>query len=374
MATQQNMSPQQQNAMARQMLLQTSLPVRKKIGSFTGFGLGQTARIRLLNVGLITNVQLKITYNLTTTNAPIQSSFGGSVIANQVVLTDYNQIERINTDGYSLKALRAFKRRRFDGMNSAAYPQYPAIGLPSPFESFQTGNVTNQTNSVFIDVPFAVDPDLGNLTGISLGQAVVGEQYVSVKFADALLGTDPFLFPYQTSGTSTAALVGTITVEVWQEYLQPQNVQFIPMIDASTIYEVRGLFKSSSDISTNGEKLINYPNVRTVFSSFHACIDNSAPMTSTNITEIQLLANSSQILHQDSFDSKRRYMFGEIGGNIGNGTMYMSHRSFPISTAIYGNVQLQTKFGTILGGNTYIQSQFESIYASGTPLPGISTQ
>lgn len=374
MANGQQMSPQQQNAMARQMLLQTSLPIRKKVGTFTGFGLGETARIRLLNVGLTTNVQLKITYNLTTTLAPVQSGFGGAVIANQVVLTDYNQIERVNTDGYSLKALRGFKRRRLDGLTSAAYPQYPDLANTTEFETFQTGNVTDQTNSVFIDVPFAVDAEMGNLTGISLSQAVVGEQFVTVKFADDLLGDDPLLYPYQSSGTSTAALVGTITVEVWQEYLQPQNVQFIPMIDASTIYEVRGLYKSSSDISTAGEKLINYPNVRTVFSSFHVAIDDDAQMGTTQINSIELLANSSQILSQDSYASKRRFMYGELGGNIGDGTILMNHRSFPISTAIYGNVQMQLKFGTITGGNTYIQSQFESIYASGTPLPGISTQ
>lgn len=371
---QQQMNPQQQNAMARQMLLQTSLPIRKKIGVFTGFALGSTARIRLLNVGLTTNVQLKISYNLTTTLGPIQSNFGGAVIANQITLTDYNQIERVNTDGYSLKALRAFKRRRFDGLTSAAYPQYPALSNTTEFESFQSGNVTAQPNSVFIDVPFAVDADMGNLTGISLSQAVVGEQFVTVKFADALLGTDPLLFPYQSAGTSTASLDGTITVEVWQEYLQPQNVQFIPMIDASTIYEVKGLFKSSSDISSNGEKLINYPNVRTVMSSFHIGLDNSVPMGGTKYGDIELLANSSQILSQDSYESKRRLMYGELGGNIGVGTIYMNHRSFPISTAIYGNVQLQLNFKTIAGGNTYIQSQFESIYAQGTPLPGISTQ
>lgn len=372
----QQQNPQQQNATARQMLLATSIPVRKKVGSFTGFNLGDTARLKLLNVGLTTGVQAIVSYNVTNggTTPPAQSNFGGSVIANKIVLTDYNQIERISTDGYSLKVLNAFKRRRFNGFSSAAYPQFPALSNTTEFETFQSGAVTNQQNRVFFDIPFAVDAEHGDLRGISLSQAVVGEQFVSIKFADTLLGADPLLYPYQDAGSSTSTLVGTITVDLYQEYLQPQSLQYIPLIDASTIYEIKGLFKSSSDISTNGEKLINYPNVRTVMSSFHVGIDNNVPMGATQINTIKLIANGSQIMHEDNYATKRRYMYGEIGGNIGNGTIYMNHRSFPISTAIYGNVQLQTDYLTITGGNTYMQSQFESLYASGQALPGISTQ
>ncbi len=370
-----DLTPVQQNAIARSNLLNGgAIPIRKRIGAFTGFALGDTARVKLLNTGLLTNVQLRISYNVTTTNSPTNSGFGGASIANQIRLVDFNQIERVATDGYSLKALSAFKRRRLEGMTSAAYPIYPTLSSNNEFEKFQTGNVTNQQNQVFIDVPFCVDASIGDTRGLSMAQTVVGEQFVTVKFADALLGADQLLFPYQTSGTSTAALVGTITLEVWQEYLQPQNMMSIPLIDASTIYEIRGLFRSTSDIATNGEKLINYPNVREVLSTFHVNLDNSVPMTAAGISSINLLANSSQILSEDSYESKRRWMYNTVGGNIGNGTVYMDHRNMPIMTAIFGNVQLQMRYGTVTGGNTYVQSQFESLYASGTPLPGISTQ
>lgn len=363
-------NPIQQNAIARAMLQQSALPIRKRIGLFGPFAPGDTARIRLLNVGLTTAVQARVSTTLTTTGTVTNSALGPYPLTPQVVLTDYNQIERVNTDAYSLQALRAFKRRRLDDLRGTTALNPGNASAPA-FSAFPTGVVTDAPLSYFIDVPLAVDADLGDLRGMSLSQAVVGEQFLSIKMADSVLGADPTQ-NIVTGGTT--ASVGDIYVEVWQEYLQPQNMQSLPMLDLSTIYEVKGLFRSSSDIQTSGQKLINYPNVRTVMSSLHVCIDDDAGMDNTQINTIQLLANSSQILREDSYYSRKRAMLDEVLGEVGAGVIYMNHRAAPISTAIYGNVQMALNFATITGGNTFVLSQFESVYASGTPLPGISTQ
>lgn len=372
MAKQDQVNPIMQNAMARQQLLQTALPIRKKVGTFTGNALGSTLRVKLLNVGLTTGIQLQVRTNVTTTGTVVQSPIGAFALTPQVIFTDYNQIDRVNTDAYSLQALRAFKRKRIDDSWAPA-TIFPNSTVAPSVSALPSGVVTNQPLSYFIDVPLAMDVENGDLRGMSLSQAVVGEQFISIKFADTILGADPTKNVY-TSAT-TAVIVGDIIVDVYQEYLQPQSMDSLPFMDLSTIYEIKGLFNSNSDIAVNGQKLINYPNVRTVFSSLHNCFDNGTFMNGTDITSLQLLVNSSQILREDSYITKKRWMVDEVQGEIGQQCIYNSHRSAPISTAIYGNVQFALNFGTITGGaNTFIQSQFESLYASGTPLPGISTQ
>jgi hypothetical protein len=372
MAQPQQVNPVMQNAMARNQLLQTALPIRKKIGTFTGNALGETLRIKLLNVGLTVGVQLRISTTVTTTGSGVVSPIGGFALTPQITMTDYNQIERVSTDAYSLQALRSFKRRRLDDAwapsavfeNSQTEPAVSAV--PS-------GVVADAPLSYFVDIPLAMDYEGGDLRGLSLSQAVVGEQFVSVKFADAILGTDPTKNVF--TAATTAVVASDIIVEVWQDYLQPQSMDSLPFMDLSTIYEIKGLFRSDSDIATSGQKLINYPNVRTVFSSLHNCFDFGAAMETTELNSLQLLVNSSQILREDSYLSKKRAMVDAVLGEVGKQAIYNDHRMNPISTAIFGNVQFALNFGTITGGaNTFIQSQFESLYASGTPLPGISTQ
>jgi hypothetical protein len=368
----QEVNPVLQNQMARNQLLQTALPIRKKIGTFTGNALGETLRVKLLNVGLTTNIQARVSTTVTTTGSGVVSPIGGFALVPQVVMTDYNQIERVSTDAYSLQALRSFKRRRLDDAWSPSAVFENSQSEPA-VSQVPTGVVAGANLNFFIDIPLAMDYEAGDLRGLSLSQAVVGEQFVSFKFADTIVGSDPTRNVFTTA--TTAVVASDIVVEVWQEYLQPQSMDSLPFMDLSTIYEIKGLFRSDSDIATSGQKLINYPNVRTVFSSLHNCFDFGSAMTTTEINSLQLLVNSSQILREDTYISKKRAMVDAVLGEVGTQAIYNDHRMNPISTAIFGNVQFALNFAAITGGaNTFIQSQFESLYASGTPLPGISTQ
>lgn len=366
----QQQDPVQQNNMARAVLQTSAVPVRKRIGVFTGFTLGQSAKIRLLNSGLTLAVRLKITATIDTTTAIFGLS-GQHGLVQRVTLTDYNQIDRVDTDAYSLmiansrrrdEILDAYVSRQVQGSAAATIP-YPQI--------VTTANA--QKLVLWLDVPFAVDPNRGDLRGISLSQTVVGEQFVTVRFADALVDADPTKAPF-ISGTAILTAGSDISVEVWQEFVQPQTPAAIPLIDASTVYEIKGLYRSTSDIATNGQKLINYPNVRTVLGSTHLCVLNNLEPTEAALSSIQMLANSSQILNDHSLASKLREQSNRFNALPSAAVLDYDHRAFPIMTALYGNIQLAFNFGVTPGGNSFIQSQFESLYASGSPLPGISTQ
>ncbi|MGH8710376.1 MAG: hypothetical protein ACREVA_03545 [Burkholderiales bacterium] len=364
------MDPVQQNMYARQMLLQTAIPIKKRVGRFTGFALGSTAKIRLLNTGLTVGLKALVSITMDLTATPPQSIFSLFPLVQRVTLTDYNQIDRVDTDAFSLMV--ANSRRRDELLDARVTPFYTGAVFNSEVYAFPTTGAA-QVALLWIDIPFSVDPSHGDLRGVSLSQSVVGEQFVSFRFCDTLVNADPTQAPY-ASGTVVITAGTTIGVELWQEYLQPQNMQSLPLIDLSTIYEIKGLFRTTSDIGTNGQKLINYPNVRTVLSASHLLIANNLPPTGTVLSTLQLLANSSQILNENSYASKQREQMNRFNSHVSQALLDFDHRASPISTAIFGNIQLALNFGTVPGGNTFVQSQFESLYASGSPLPGISTQ
>jgi len=53
------------------------------------------------------------------------------------------------------------------------------------------------------------------------------------------------------------------------------------------------------------------------------------------------------------------------------GSYYLGSRRQPIQTQLYANVQAKMDVKTANAGVTRMISQFEIIYPSGTPLPGI---
>jgi hypothetical protein len=371
------MTPMQQNAIARMMLMgnesmvPASVPVRIKLGTFSA-ALGDTLRVKILNVGMTTKLTYQVRAQIDITALATPSATSGVYgLTPQVRFVDYNQIERVACDAYSLSIINGFRKRRIS--ETFVSPAGFAVGAAevADINNQPTAIANNQLLNYFVDVPLAVDPENGDFRGMSFSQTVVGEQFLNIKIADALVGTDPTLFAY-TAGTMT---LDSLVVDVWQEYLtQPQDPAAIPLMDVSTVYEIKGLFRSPSDIASGGQKIINYPNVRNILSSTHVLVDNNAPMGETQIASVDMFLNSANVLRQDSFASLRRRMRNTARGDAASGTIHQDHRSYPISTYLYGNVQIYFTFATITGGNTYALSAFESTYAAGSPLPGITTQ
>jgi hypothetical protein len=369
------MNPIQQNAVGRMALMSPSNPLAiKRIATLSSVALGSTTRQKLLNVGFTTRVLMHVRAQVDITVLGVQSATSGVYgLVPDVRLIDYNQVERIRSDAASLMAMQSQKRRRvLDSLAEAeldTVAPYPSVATVNPVR-YPTAVANNQPLEFWVEVPFCVDVMAGDLRGLSLSQTVQGEQYLQFSTASALVGSDPGAAPY-TAGTMT---LDSITVDVYQEYYQPQGQIPLPMLDLSTIYEFSGLFSSTSDIATGGTKIVPYPNVRTVLASYHSCVDNATPMTSTQLSTVKMLVNSSQIIRERTFQAQTREAQNRVRSQVPQGSVYIDHRDQPVSTAIYGNVQINFDFATITGGTTYVRSTFESLYQRGTPLPGISTQ
>lgn len=339
----------------RHMLLAQGIPMRAKVGSFTGHSPGDTIRIKTLNTGVITSFDLVVSATVTQGATPAAyNSFAPYNLLSRVTFKDYNQTQRVNTDGYSLHFLHMTRAGKI---------------LDSDAESKIASSTAIRFN---LTVPCAYDPAT-DLRGAVLAQTVVGEQYLELEIPAAVLGTDAFKNVFSSAGGASAT-ISNIQVDVYQNYIQPNDLKTLPLLDLGTVYEIAGGYESGTDIATNSEKWINYPNVRNVLSAMFVGVDAGAAMTNSSFGQLEIWANSNAKLREFSYLDIRNMLSNQIVGyTLPDGVAYFGSRANPIATQMYGNVQIKANWGTITGGNTYTQSQYESFYPNGAPLPGIQT-
>lgn len=372
-------NPQQNNSALRAALLATAPRMRKNLGTISAIPLGGSARQKLFNVGIITKLQLFVSASITIgTAVATPSNKAPWNMITRVRLTDYDGTDRINISGFQLFIINCVRNRVPYGFNNGSLTAV----LSNPV--VPTAVATN-TISFFIDVPVAFDvdndvPQLQDLRGAILAQTAVGEMYLTIDFNPSLYTNNDVESVYAGGGTTTVAFAsGGYNVNTWQEYLLPQAIGGkgqvpIPGLDLLTVYELAGNMRSSDNLAVGTEKLISYPNVRTVIGSYFNYINNGAMAAGTDLSGFRLIANGNNILIDHTVNSQlfyqRRYMLEDA--DVLKGVYWRSHREKPIETALFGNVQMGITPSTVTAGNTYVEVMFESFYPKNAALPGFS--
>lgn len=368
----------QNNASMRTALLATAPRMRKNVQTALA-QLGQTTRIKLFNVGVITKLQLYITAAVTIGTAIATPSPKAPFnLISRVRLTDYDGTDRINISGFQLFMLNCVRNRTVFG-----YHNTPAVTAVFANPSVPTA-VGNGTVSFFIDIPLAFDsenviPQLQDLRGAVLAQTAVGEMYLAIDWIGTYYTNGDADALYNGAPTTTVVANGAnnISVTCWQEYLLPQAVGAqgeipLPGVDLMTVYELNGNVRSSDNLAVGTEKLISYPNVRSVIGVYLNYIQ-ATTMTQGKINSFRLIANGNNILRDHSELSQlfyqRNYMTADM--DTVPGAYFFSHRDKPVETALFGQVQLGVIPNTV-GATPYIEAGFESFYTKGQALPGLN--
>lgn len=362
----------QQNIALRNALLGSAPSMRKNLGTFSsGVTLGGTTRVRLFNVGITTRILLDVTmtYDVATANMVITNKTPYNVI-NRVKLTDFDGTDRMNLSGYQLWMLNCVRRRMNYGENNGG----AARVLTSPTPGLLTVGV-GRVLRFQLEIPLAYDPR-ADLRGSLLTQTAVGEAWINIDWnslgVSASLNDDAIF----TSATGTLANV-VFSVTVFQEYLLPQAINGqvpLPTYDLLTVYEYAGALRSSDNLGAGIEKLVNYPNVRSVICVYVNYINNSVMNSGeTDLSGIRLIVNGNNVLREykavDKLFEQRIFMLD--GTDTRKGTYFEEHRQKPIETALFGNVQLGFTPMTN-SGTSSLEIGFESFYTKGSTLPGLS--
>lgn len=359
----------QNNLLARSELISTGLHMTKRLQPQMG-NLGDTVRIPLERMGVMTGITLNITAPVTITTATTQSPYGAYSLLKSVKYTDYAGIDRVSTDAFSLHAMNGFKGgRMLNATNDFSNILAGEGDLNTNILRLPT-SISSDVINFSIRIPIAYDPK-SDLRGAVLSQTVYGDHYVTVDIAKALVGTDGMNSPYLT-GVAALTSGAQVTIEAYQDYIMPQNgVSNLPMIDLATIYAVEGNYQDTANINAGQSKFVNWPNSRAILSSIHAYNNGGVgTLNEADVSQITLLGNSNTNIRELSPRLLRNRMRYMMGGDIASGVYYMDARAQPVTTQIYGNVQSKFDIVTANAG-AYIKSQYESFYMAGTPLPGV---
>jgi len=355
-----------QNLELRAALLASAPPMRKKLGTFSTATAGDTTRIKLFNVGVITRLVMlvEVQVDIGTAIATV-SPKGPYNVINKVRLTDFDGTDRVNLSGFQLFVINSARQRAPYGINNEGLTAVATL----PDTPTAVGN--NAVIRFLLEVPVAYNPE-SDLRGAILAQSAIGEMFLNIDWNATLYGNNNIEAVYNGAATTTVAL-DSYSVTVWQEFLLPQTIGGqvpLPMMDLLTVYELAGALRATDNLAAGQERLINYPNLRSVIGAYVNYVHNNQ-MSDADLTLWRLLANGSNTLKEysryDKIHDQRLY----LNGDLKEGVWFEQSRQKPVETALYGNVQLGFTPANFTAGG-YLELAFESFFTKGAALPGLS--
>lgn len=363
------------NLKLRELLKRSSPLMLKRTGTQTTTSLGGTIRQKLINVGLLTGlwVKVKADVSLATGTAAVYKlgPKGFWALLPRVRMQDFDGSDRVSATGWQLRVLNAvrgveaYSRVMAVDVSSTVKP---AGALNHPDVPTSTGA---QTITGWIYVPIAFNPR-NDLRGMILAQTGVGELYAHFDIASALFGTDDTVVYQANGGSGHSVTLTSLDITTYQEFYLPQNVEGvvpIPPLDTLTVYELNGAWTTSDNIAVNSEKLISIPNARSLHGIYYDYVDNG---NFTDISEHRVIANGNSVIREYlSVDVKEIEQRWKLGYDLPDGNYFIDSADVPIQTNLFGNIQLGVKPSAVTS-NSKVEVMFESMYLKGSALSGVN--
>jgi hypothetical protein len=378
---QMQMSPQQQNAMVRQMILrggvlgQTYFPpavdMWQQLNPIlpSSVGPGSVITIQLRNVGLVKRlvVEIAATISAGATTTQTLTPLGLANLISNITFIDLGNNTRINSTGWHLNLVSSVKRRRVF---------CAAVASDTPNGYGQINNrvmyapptiAANGTTPVrfILEVPFVKNNhDLRGAIFADVTNAVMQVQITLNPQMFVSSTADPTLAVYQSGGTDLASL-SAVTVQCNQNYLDqlPRNPQtaapILPALDIGTAYLLNNTASGLPVVNQdNGFAFVNarsYESVAFVYDNNGTLNINGTDLNYEQVTS----ANFTQILRWDGMMAVTAER-DILGTDFPKGVRYLDFRHRPINTDTYGNMQLIVNPSSVLGAAATILFGWEA--------------
>lgn len=378
-AAQQQISPQQQNIMARQAVIRNAvdmiLPIYAQ--TFTAAnsqGPGTVINIPFRNVGLIKRFIVEVTGTITPAGAMTRTVLGGGNFFSQFLLTDLSNQQRISTTGWHLQAIASAKRRR-------PYASAAALDEPDPFGSGRSSNpygYGNTTSAVvlpaspsaafpfrlFFEVPLSyTDHDLRGAVYANVTNATGNLQMtVNPTMFLAAAARNAQRAMYTTAGAVTLT---NFTITIYQNFLDQlpisqQGGPVLPLLDLSTAYLLNNTAVTGNAL--NQDNPIPFANFRD-FMSAVVIYDDPAEFDNTTSAINYWALQSANYTNIFKYDPPTNYLLSRLimGDDFPLGMYYFDFRNKPVSTIQYGNMQLLANPQTVTDNQSNFLVGFESL-------------
>ena len=388
---QQAANAKQNNLNARHLILQKAVRMTQSIAVqvvTAPQSPNNVVNISPQNVGLIEGFWVECWGTITNTGTS-SLSLTTLNIANfltGIMFADLNNNIRINTSGWHLNFVNSAKSRRVFGstvtLNNAtikygANYDGPATGqgliaAPATIASAATGVI-----QMLYWVPMSYSNwDLrggiyANIVNATMNlQLTINPNPVIAPANDTTLGI------YTSVGATSGSFISA-SVNVYQQYLDQLPISggrpILPVMDLSTIYELKNT--ALQGLSANQEFPVPYANFRDFLSTCFIFDQISGTNAGTDISYIALQsANFTNIFKVDPY-LLSEWARDTIHDDFPKGGYYIDHRTKPISTIQYGNLNLIVNPSTVSSATAQLLVGFEdfaminSITSAGS-LPG----
>lgn len=378
-------SPQAQNAQARQLVLNQGIDEWLNIYSNSQTPtLGQVYNIPVRNVGLIKRFVIQVAAkinNATSGESQTLTSFGMSNFFSNITLTDLSNQQRVNTTGWHLSMISSAKRRKVFGSapvlntggTSITVPQLTVFGFGNAFQGTSSTTQTSGSQLMYaaslgaatggyvfahFEVPVTyTDHNLAGGIFAGVTSATMNLAFTINAGMFAASGADATLALYQSSANPSTATLSTTKITVYQNILDQvpmgQNGgPILPLLDLSTAYLLNNTAVSA--VTQSQDNPIPYANFRSFYSTT-IVFDNAGTLnTGSDVNYFALQsANYTNIWKLDPFTAalKARLI---IGNDPPSGTYYFDHRSKPINTVQYGNMELIINPSSVSSGASFL--------------------
>lgn len=355
------LTPDQQNAMTRQLLLRggnvgnvyypPSVDMWQQLNPIlpSAIGPGSVVTIQLRNVGLVKRLVLQINATVTAgaTSDLTLTPLGLANLISNVTFIDLGNQTRINTTGWHLNLISSAKRRRVFG--AAQVSDTPnGFGIVNDRIMYAPSTIAAGTTApirFILEIPFVKNNQ--DLRGAIFGDVTNAIMQVQITLNPQMFVSntqDATLAMYQSAGTDLGSL-GLVGIQANQNYLDqlPRNPQtaapILPALDLGTAYLLNntagGLPVANQD---NGYAFINaraYESVAFVYDNAGVLNINGADLNYIAIVS----ANLTNIIRWDGqmLCLVERDIFG---CDLPAGMHYVDFRHRPINTDVYGNMQI----------------------------------
>lgn len=375
------MSPQQQNAVVRQLILRggalgnvyfpPAVDMWQQLNPIlpSSVAPGSVITIQLRNVGLVKRLVVEFSATITAGATSVQTltPLGLANLVSNVTFIDLGNNTRINSTGWHLNAISSVKRRR---VFCAAYTSDTPNGYGNNNNRVMyapaTIAATVATPIRFIlEIPFVKNNhDLRGAIFADVTNAVMQVQITLNPQMFVASTADKTLAVYQSAAADVATL-SAVTVQCNQNYLDqlprnPQNAApILPALDLGTAYLLNNT--ASGLPVVNQDNGFSFVNARS-YESVALVYDNNGTLNvnGTDLNYLQVTsANFTQILRYDGMMAVTTER-DILGCDLPSGMRYLDFRHRPISTDQYGNMQLIVNPSSVLGSAATILFGWES--------------
>jgi len=381
MAQTQQMSPQQQNAMVRQVILRggvignmffaPAVDMWQQLNPIlpASVGPGSVITIQLRNVGLVKRLVVEFAANVTAGATSVQNltALGLANFISNVTFIDLGNNTRINSTGWHLNLVSSVKRRRvFCAAVASDTPN--GYGIVNNRVMYAPPTIAANASTpirFMLEIPFVKNNhDLRGAIFADVTNAVMQVQITLSPQMFVSATADPTLAMYQSGGSDLASL-SAVTVQCNQNYLDqlPRNPQtaapILPALDIGTAYLLNNTASGLPVVNQdNGFAFVNarsYESVALIYDNNGTLNINGTDMNYLQVTS----ANFTQILRYDgmmAITNERDI----LGADFPRATRYLDFRHRPVNTDQYGNMQVIFNPSSVLGSAATILFGWEA--------------